>query len=303
MFSSISERRVILLLVAEFLADVAQFVADDPGDPFRTRQDVEQVQDLLDDFLVLLDDLFLLEAGQPLQTHLQDLARLRVREPISAVVLQARRPASTLSGRSEVGVPRGALSTIADGDAGGPGALEQAFLGDRRRRRCLDQRDHLVDVGDRDRKSFQQMATLTGLAQLEDRTPGQHFAPMRQRNDSMHLLQIQQPRLAVDQRDHVDAEGVLQLRLLVEVVQDHVGVLAALELDHDPHALLVGFVADVRDALDLLLVHQFRDALLQDRLVHLVGDLVDDDRLPIAAFHVLEMGLARASPPGPRPVR
>ena len=57
------------------------------------------------------------------------------------------------------------------------------------------------------------------------------------------------------------------------------GDLAALELDHDAHAVAVGLVAQVGDALDLLLAHQLGDALDQPRLVDLVGDLGDDDRL------------------------
>ena len=40
--------------------------------------------------LYFLDDLLLLQAGQALQAHLQDLARLRVREPVRTVVLQPR---------------------------------------------------------------------------------------------------------------------------------------------------------------------------------------------------------------------
>ena len=67
------------------------------------------------------------------------------------------------------------------------------------------------------------------------------------------LLQVQQARLAVDQRHHVHAEGVLQLRHLVQVVQHHLGDLAALELDHHAHAGLVGLVAQVGDALEALL--------------------------------------------------
>ena len=43
-----------------------------------------------------------------------------------------------------------------------------------------------------------------------------------------HLAQVQQARLAVDQRDHVDAKAVLHLRFFVEVIQDNLGVFAAL---------------------------------------------------------------------------
>ncbi len=132
------------------------------------------------------------------------------------------------------------------------------------------------------------MAALAGLAQFIDGAPRQHLATMREEAFE-HLLQVQQLRLAVDQRDHVHAEGVLQLRRLVEVVQHHLGHFAALELDHHAHAALVGLVADVGDALELLLVDQFGDALQQRALVHLIGQLVDDDRHALAAIDFLEV--------------
>ena len=108
-----------------------------------------------------------------------------------------------------------------------------------------------------------------------------------------HLLQVQQARLAIDQRHHVHAEGVLQLRLLVQVVEDDLGHFAALQLDDDAHAGLVRLVADIGDAFDLLLVDQLGDLFDQGLLVNLVGNLVDDDGLTIIAlFHILDMGAA-----------
>ena len=75
----------------------------------------------------------------------------------------------------------------------------------------------------------------------------------------MHVEQAQLARLAVDDRQHDDAEADLQLRVLVEVVEDHLGLLAALQLEHDAHAVAVALVADVADAFDLLLVDQRAD--------------------------------------------
>ena len=42
----------------------------------------------------------------------------------------------------------------------------------------------------------------------------------------------------------------LQLRVLVQVVEDDFGLLAALQLEHDAHAVAVALVADVGDAFD-----------------------------------------------------
>jgi hypothetical protein len=143
---------------------------------------------------------------------------------------------------------------------------------------------------------------LARLAQLEHRAPGEHFTAMPQKTLE-HLLEVQQPRLAIDQRHHVHAEGVLQLRLLVQAVEHHLGDFTALELDDHAHARLVGLVAQIGDALDALVVDQLADLFEQRPLVHLIRQLVDDDRLAVALFEVLEMRPAtHHHPPAPGPI-
>ena len=99
-----------------------------------------------------------------------------------------------------------------------------------------------------------------------------------------HLLETEQPRLPIDQGDHVDAEDGLERRLGVEVVEHHLGVLAAAQLDDDTHAVFVGLVAQAvaRDAVDQFVADQVRDAFDETRLVDLIGKLGDHDGLPVA---------------------
>ena len=165
----------------------------------------------------------------------------------------------------------------------GPPAL-RAQRGARvgRRRRALDELDDLVDVRERDHQAFQDVRALARLAQVEQRAARDDLAPVAQEGLEQ-LLQRQQLRLAVDEADHVDAEDALQRRLLEEVVQHDVRELAALELDDDAHAVLVGLVAQLADAFELLLAHELGDALDEPRLVNLVRQLRDDDRFAIAA--------------------
>ena len=88
----------------------------------------------------------------------------------------------------------------------------------------------------------------------------------------------------------VDGETALQGGVLVEIVDDHLGNRVA--LDFDDHArVLVRFVPHRRDVGDDLLVDQFRNPLDQQRAVHVVGNLGNDDLLP-AAFGFLEADLA-----------
>ena len=116
-------------------------------------------------------------------------------------------------------------------------------------------------------------------------------------------LSAEQLRLAVDERDHVDAEHGLERRLRVQVVQHHFGDFAALELDDDAHAVLVGLVAQVGDAVDLLVARQLGDALEQARLVHLVRQLGDDDGLASAALSTSSKCVRARIDRRPRPVR
>ena len=103
------------------------------------------------------------------------------------------------------------------------------------------------------------------------------------------------------QRDHVAAERGLQRREAPELVHHDLGVGVALQLHDDAHAVAIGFVAHVGDAFDALVADQLGDLLDQRRLVHLVGDLADDDRLAILADRLDEAHFARTMTE-PRPV-
>ncbi len=97
-------------------------------------------------------------------------------------------------------------------------------------------------------------------------------------------------RLAFYDGDHVDAEAVLQLGVLVQLVEYHIGILAALQLDHRAHPGLVRFIADLGNAFQALLAHQLADLDQQVGLVHLIGQLIDDDGLAFTLADILEVG-------------
>src|SRR3546814_4160372 len=66
--------------------------------------------------------------------------------------------------------------------------------------------------------------------------------------DLEQLLEIEQARLTVVERDHVEIEAVLQLRVAEQVVEHDIRVLVAAQLDRHAHAGLVRLVAQLRDA-------------------------------------------------------
>ena len=124
------------------------------------------------------------------------------------------------------------------------------------------------------------MRPVPRLAQLEQRAPRDHLAAMAQ-EVLQHLLEIQRSRLAIHQRHHVDAEHALHLGVLVEVVEHDLRHFVALQFHHHAHAILVGLVAELGDALQFLVLHQFGDLFQQPRLVDLVGKL--GNHQPVAA--------------------
>src|SRR3569833_2307971 len=224
-------------LVAELVHDRGQLVADDLALALGRGQDVVVVRDLRHELVVLIGDLLALQGGQLAELHVQDGLRLDL------VDLQE---------------------------------LHQAGLRLGRRRRPADQRDDLVDAVEGLEEAAQDVGALLGLAQQEARAA----------DDDVDLVvdpvpdelgQAERARHALDQREHVRAEGLLQLRVLVEVVEDDLGDRVALEHDDEPLARTAGgFVADVGDPGDLPFLDLFRDLQREVVRVDLVGEFADD---------------------------
>ena len=132
------------------------------------------------------------------------------------------------------------------------------------------------------------MAALPGAAQQVQGAAGDHLLAVLQEG-FQHLLEVEDARLAIDQGDAVDAIDGLQLGLRIEVVQHHVPGLAPAQLNDDAQAVLVGLVAQFGDALNAFLLDQLGDLLDQPRLVELVGNLGDDDGLPVGLVVALHL--------------
>ena len=83
------------------------------------------------------------------------------------------------------------------------------------------------------------MQPVGGLAAAERRAAPYDVEAVVE-EDLEQLLEAERARLAVDQRDGVDAEGVLHRRQLVELLEQRLGVEAVLDLDDQPQALARG---------------------------------------------------------------
>ena len=221
-FSTISERRSS----PNCSWICGQFLADDLGDARRVGQDVEQVGNLRHDLLVLADDLVRLQVGQALQLHFQNALRLDFGQVI-AVGVQAELGRHVHRAR-ELGVD--ARQHFLD-HRRLPGAAEQTLFRDRPGFPSVlissTISSTLASATARPSRIWPRSRALRSSNTVRRVTTSRRW----RRKASSISLQVQQARLAVDQRHHVHAEGVLHLRLLVQIVQDHVGVLAALQFD------------------------------------------------------------------------
>ena len=89
-----------------------------------------------------------------------------------------------------------------------------------------------------------------------------------------HLVEPQRAGDSVDQGQHVRAERVLQLGVLVQVVQDDLGDRIPLQHDDEPLAgTAAGLVAHIRDAGNPAVAHQLGDLQRQVVRIDLVGEL------------------------------
>ena len=91
------------------------------------------------------------------------------------------------------------------------------------------------------------------------------------------VLEVEHHRPALDEGDHVDAEGVLQARVLEQLVDDNLFLLAALQGDNQAQPVSVAFVAEVGDAGDGSGLDQLCDAAQDPVGIVRVGDLGEDN--------------------------
>ncbi len=278
------------------VANQHEFVVNDRHETVRAGQNGEQISDGRQDLLVFLDDFVLLQARQAMQAQVENSLGLGLAQ---SVALRAQ-------AQSRIQIVGAGLAGAGPRQHGRdrprpPEVLHEPGLGLAGAGGTLDEVDHLVDIGQGHRQTFQDVGPAPGLAQLENSAPRHHIAAVTQ-EIFQQLLEVEQARLAVHQGHHIDAEHRLHIGVLEEVVEHHVRVVVALDLDDHAHAVLVRLVPELGDALDLLLLDQLRHPLQQPRLVHLVGQFGDDDGLAAAALLRLHMGAGPhddSPPPGP----
>ena len=78
--------------------------------------------------------------------------------------------------------------------------------------------------------------------------------------------------------------------MLEQIIKYDLGNLASAQLNHHAHAILVRFITQSRDAINLLVLDQLGDLFQQARLVYLIRQLRDDNGLFAIFFIFLDLG-------------
>src|SRR4030095_7307340 len=133
-------------------------------------------------------------------------------------------------------------------------------------------------VVERNLLAFEDVTALLFAAQQKHGSPRYDFAAVLDEVFE-ELFEVEDPGLAVYERHTVDAVDTLQLCLVIKIVQDDFTGFAAPQFDDDAQPVLVGFVAQFRNALELLLFDEFGDPFDQPCLVQLIRNFGDDDRV------------------------
>ena len=237
-------------VIAELIPDGGQLGANDIIDHGRRAENFLQVFHLFQDSGQLILDLDALHAGKLSQTHGHNGGSLQI-------------------GHAE--------------------AFHQVQLGIVLVLTVADDVDDLIGLIHHQLQTLQNVLTLFGFFQVVGGTAGDDLK-LELEILLQHLLQGHYLGHAVFQRQHNDADGILQLSKAVQLVQHHLRIGAHLQVNDDAHALAVAFIIDVADAVDTLILYQLGNALDQAGLIHHVGDLPHDDALP-AVLHFLYLGL------------
>ena len=234
------------------VAYVLEFFHDDVEHAALGRKDIFEFFDQLECGIEIVQDLLPLETRQPLQPHVENGLRLRV-------------------GHAEV--------------LDHPGAGDLGVLG------TADQLDELIQVVECDLEALEDMGARFRLLEVEERAARDHLTAVLDERQQ-HLLEGQDHRSAILDREHIDAEGRSHAGLFVQIVENDVRFLAALDLDDDANPFAAGFVTNIGNTFEFLVSDEVGYLLDELRLVGLERHLGDDNAVTVATVR----GTFRRSP-------
>ena len=127
------------------------------------------------------------------------------------------------------------------------------------------------------------MSTIARLVQIENSAAADYFLAKFNKRIK-NTANIEQHRSPAVQRHHIHREIRLHFRVLEQMIQHNVRNRIAFQFNHNAQTFLGRFITDFRNTLYLFILGQFGDFDNHLRLVNLVRDFIDNNRLVIMEF-------------------
>ena len=167
--------------------------------------------------------------------------------------------------------------------------------------RLSDRRDDGIQHVHRPQQTFQNVGAFAGFAQTILRSLPQH-AYLVSGIGGQHLAQSHGAGDAAIQGDHVGREGGLQPGMLEQIVEHHIGMRSAFEVEHEPCVAFGGFVSHIADACQLFalfVLHGLLNLPAHRFDAHLIRHLRHDNADGVAVFFNVGAGAHfDGAPPG-----
>ena len=151
------------------------------------------------------------------------------------------------------------------------------FFGIRNGSGMTDQIHDLIDIVAGDFITLQNVRPRLGFIQIKPGPPGDDLLLMGN-VIIQNLRQGEHFGLIIDQRQHIDGAGILQLSVFIKLIENDLPVgIAAVMNDQIDTVPAVGKVFDIGDTVNFFVFCQCGDGLHQHTFVDLIGQLGDDN--------------------------
>ena len=90
-----------------------------------------------------------------------------------------------------------------------------------------------------------------------------------------HFQKVQHHGLIINQSQHDNAEGILQLSMFIQLIQQDIGIDVFPELNTYAHPLPAGMIIQTGDTIHLFIPDKFGNLLNQTGFVYQIGKLRD----------------------------
>ena len=256
-------------LVTEFIPYFNQFLFDDIQLQFPAAQNINQTMDTGFNLVIFITDFLTFQTGQTAQTHADN--------GLCLIFIQ-------MEFIFFLAIHNTQQCNLVDDER----LCHQVLLGIGFIGGCTDDGNDTVNIIGGNLQAFQNMGTCFCLFQVK---PAAAFNDFTLEFNVLvnQLPQVQRARLVIDQSQIVNGEGFLQLGIIEQLIEDNLRICVFFQFYNHTDAFPVGFITQVRNAFNSLILDQIRNGFHQPCLVDTIRDF-GCHNTGSAMGHILKVG-------------